>query len=628
MATALSFPTITGVTGAPYMPDLSEAANIQAALKYLYYGSTGVASNSDGLYGALQRLYVGNPTLAGTVTVANMTVNGALIVNGTTTTINSNTLAVDDKNIELGSVASGVVSATGTIGTVSGTGPYTATITNFANPNAGVSLIVGETITATAGTGSLGSGVVTVTSIPSSTSITVSSTLTMTAGTITNITGGGASDSSANGGGITLKGTSDKTIIWDSTNSNWTTSENLNLATGKTLKINNVDIASGTGAQLVLGANAATSIDIGALGGTATIKNTTVSLTNATVLNINGASPSIATSSTGTASVFNTNALTVNVGQAATTLSLGATTGTGSIRNATVTFPNATAMTLGAASPTITFGTGPTLTTASGTLALFNTGATTVNAFGAATTIGLGNASGTTTIAGNLTLSTSGATLTLPTTSGTTPPLKMTSGTLIGTPAAGAAEFDGKVFYSTPNATTGRGISPSTHYYILPSDRSLASSTSAQSVFNVGLPLASGTVYEFEMIVQFDYIPTATTITVTDLFAYTGTLNYGTATYQFSSNTTSLGTSSAVNQKFTTTITSGSSIVSASGSAQYIIYTKRGTFSTSTSGTLTPQLQMSSTVGLSQAPSIKQGSYIKVTPVGAQSSTISVGAWA
>jgi hypothetical protein len=154
MSTALSFPTITGVTGAPHIPDLSDAANIQTALKYLYYGSTGVAANSDGIYGALQRLYVGNPTLAG-----NVTITGDLTVNGDTVTINTATLNVEDKEIIIGNVAS-------------------------------------------------------------------------------------PSNSTANLGGIRLEAGSDvdKTIIWDSANANWTTSENWNIASGKTLKINNVTL--------------------------------------------------------------------------------------------------------------------------------------------------------------------------------------------------------------------------------------------------------------------------------------------------------------------------------------------------------------------------------------------------
>lgn len=170
--------------GDSFMPSLSDSADIQVALKALYFGSTGTPVTTSGIYGALYTLYTGNPTLAG-----NLTVTGNLTVNGATTTINSTTITVDDKLFELGAVASP-----------------------------------------------------------------------------TNIT--------ADGGGLSLFGTTNKTIIWDNANANWTTSENWNLATGKTLKINNVAIASGTGAALVLGGNASTSITLGHASGTTTILGT------------------------------------------------------------------------------------------------------------------------------------------------------------------------------------------------------------------------------------------------------------------------------------------------------------------------------------------------------------------
>lgn len=57
MSTALSLPTLpSGVTGPSHIPDLTELANIQTALKYLYYGSTGAANSANGIYGALSGL--------------------------------------------------------------------------------------------------------------------------------------------------------------------------------------------------------------------------------------------------------------------------------------------------------------------------------------------------------------------------------------------------------------------------------------------------------------------------------------------------------------------------------------------------------------------------------------------
>ena len=86
-------------------------------------------------------------------TLASLTVTGDLTVNGTTTTINSTTLSVDDKNITLGDV---------------------------------------ETPT----------------------------------------------DTTADGGGITLKGATDKTFNWVDATDSWTSSEHINLASGKSYYMN------------------------------------------------------------------------------------------------------------------------------------------------------------------------------------------------------------------------------------------------------------------------------------------------------------------------------------------------------------------------------------------------------
>lgn len=91
----------------------------------------------------------------------NITIAGDLTVNGTTTTINSTTLSVDDKNIELGSVAT-------------------------------------------------------------------------------------PTDVTADGGGITLKGSTDKTINWVDSTDSWTFSEHVDLASGKEFKIAGTSVLSAT----------------------------------------------------------------------------------------------------------------------------------------------------------------------------------------------------------------------------------------------------------------------------------------------------------------------------------------------------------------------------------------------
>lgn len=73
-----------------------------------------------------------------------------------------------------------------------------------------------------------------------------------------NITLGAAAsptDSLADGGGITLKGNTDKTILYSSSNETWNLSENLKLAAGKTLSIgNDVIISPSAPGEYTLGA--------------------------------------------------------------------------------------------------------------------------------------------------------------------------------------------------------------------------------------------------------------------------------------------------------------------------------------------------------------------------------------
>ena len=122
----------------------------------------GVISDETGT-GAL--VFANTPTFVtpniGAATGTSLTLSGDLTVNGTTTTINSTTITVDDKNIELGSVAS-------------------------------------------------------------------------------------PTDAGADGGGITLKGATDKTFSWIDATDAWTSSENLNLASGKSLLIAGTSVLSGS----------------------------------------------------------------------------------------------------------------------------------------------------------------------------------------------------------------------------------------------------------------------------------------------------------------------------------------------------------------------------------------------
>lgn len=176
-----------GTSGAPSSLENAELAynESDAGNGILYYGfGTGgaggsatsvVAIGGDGAFVNLTgaQTISGNKTFTGTVDFSgatlsgnttfddNLTVTGNLTVSGTTTTVNSTTVTVDDKNLELGSVAT-------------------------------------------------------------------------------------PTDTTADGGGITLKGATDKTFNWVNNTDSWTASEHIDLASGKEFKINNTSVLSGS----------------------------------------------------------------------------------------------------------------------------------------------------------------------------------------------------------------------------------------------------------------------------------------------------------------------------------------------------------------------------------------------
>ena len=163
-------------------------------------------------------------TLNNDVTVnSSLTVKGDFVVNGVTTTVQSNILEVADKNIELAKVASTTFSCTTTDGSA-----------NISSISPTLGLIPGMVVTSnTAGV-----------TVPNNTTI-----LTLTGNTATlsnNVTGSGTptfsaigpSDTAADGGGIILKGApADHTFTWSNDNDAWQSSEDMELANGKTYNI-------------------------------------------------------------------------------------------------------------------------------------------------------------------------------------------------------------------------------------------------------------------------------------------------------------------------------------------------------------------------------------------------------
>jgi hypothetical protein len=166
-------------------------------------------------------------TIGNNLTVgSNLTVSGQLTVNGTITSINSNVVEVDDKEIELASVVSTTFQAQTT--------DNSATITGV-TPTSG--LIPGMEVNSTTGGISVPAGTI----IATITGNTATLSAVVTGSGTATFTTPGATDLTADQGGIRIKGTTDKRIYYDHsrTDKYWVMTENLELNFGKKFVIGN-----------------------------------------------------------------------------------------------------------------------------------------------------------------------------------------------------------------------------------------------------------------------------------------------------------------------------------------------------------------------------------------------------
>ena len=174
------------------------------------------------------KTYVDNLSALG----GDLTIAGNLTVKGTTTSINSVTLTSKDRNIELGKVAVG--NFTGDISTGS------ADITNCSDMD---NIAPGVAITLTSGGGTV--------TLPSGGIVTAVVGTTVTLDQVFQGSGsaagaalatGGASDTTANSGGLTVLGSTNKTIQWLSSNDKFNFNKGIELASGEGLTINGTSV--------------------------------------------------------------------------------------------------------------------------------------------------------------------------------------------------------------------------------------------------------------------------------------------------------------------------------------------------------------------------------------------------
>ncbi len=210
----------------------------------------------------------------------------------------------------------------------------------------------------------------------------------------------------------------------------------------------------------------------------------------------------------------------------------------------------------------------------------------------------------------------------------TVAPLDFASGSNLTTAIAGAIEYDGKVFYGTPQSTQ-RGVIPGMQFFQVNSSIAGLNATGAQSVFGVSVSLSASTVYAFEAAYYMNKTAGATSHTVGLGFGGTATIN------SIFWNALGFDTTSAIPLRVTgaglqqVTSNSLANIVWSGGianSAANFVANVKGTISVNAAGTFTPQYTLSAAPG--GAYSAMPCSYFLIYPIGASGSNVNVGTWA
>jgi hypothetical protein len=175
-----------------------------------------------------------NPTFTGTVTLPANTISQSMMADDSVGTNEIGGLAVTEGKLADGAVTNAKVSASAAIAQ--------SKIADLTTDLAAKASLSGATFTgAVSGTSLTLSGDLTVngtTTNLNSTSLVVEDKNIVLGDTAT------PTDTTADGGGITLKGATDKTFNWVDSTDSWTSSEHINLASGKTLKYNGTDLVA------------------------------------------------------------------------------------------------------------------------------------------------------------------------------------------------------------------------------------------------------------------------------------------------------------------------------------------------------------------------------------------------
>jgi hypothetical protein len=225
---------------------------------------------------------------------------------------------------------------------------------------------------------------------------------------------------------------------------------------------------------------------------------------------------------------------------------------------------------------------------------------------------------------GNISAGNVNSYVTLPAGTANIAPLVFTTGVITTAPIAGGMNYDGRVFYATPQSNE-RGLIVTEQLYVVNADYNIVDQTALQSLLGVSATLSSATRYSYRITATV--YKTANNIALQ--YALGGTVTLARHTYEtLTTAAAALGTltsPSVVRNVLTTNFGTAVTVTANLNGAGYYSLTVQGILNVTTGGTWFPQIGFTGLPGAGSL--VTGGSKIEIWPIGATGANVSIGNW-
>ena len=227
-------------------------------------------------------------------------------------------------------------------------------------------------------------------------------------------------------------------------------------------------------------------------------------------------------------------------------------------------------------------------------------------------------------VTGNVTAGNVNSRVTLPAGIASQAPLKFAAGVLQTSPSSGSMNYDGTVFYATPQGGE-RGLLVTEQLFIPDTDYSLLNQTAVQNLFGAITTVSSNTRYAYSILSTIYKVSNNISLQ----FAMGGNAVVAKHTYHtLTTATAALATASAplvVKNVVTTGFSTPVTVSAALNGTGYYGLTVTGTIDVTTGGTWYPEIGFTGLPGVGS--NVSGSSSIEIWPIGPTGANVSIGNW-